>query len=177
VTKPCKNGHVDRYPNGRCRTCANLRAAAWAENNPDRARANWASSHARPEAKEVQAAYYLENREVAIARATKTNTENPERRLSYNRAWVAKNRDKRAMYNVARRAAVQVATPAWADHAQIATFYAEAQRKTVETGVRYSVDHVVPLKGKRVCGLHVQFNLAVIPYVENCRKGASYGPE
>lgn len=39
------------------------------------------------------------------------------------------------------------------------------------TGFEWHVDHVVPLKGKQVSGLHIWSNLAVIPKVENLRKG------
>jgi len=39
------------------------------------------------------------------------------------------------------------------------------------TGIEWHVDHVIPLKGTDVCGLHIWSNLAVIPKVENLRKG------
>jgi hypothetical protein len=169
--KPCKRGHQDRYPDGRCRACANLRAAQWAKDNPARAAENWAKSHARPEARAAQRAHYSANKAIYIERATERNRNNPVARLRYNRVWSEKNRDKRALYNVARRTAVAIATPAWASEEEIAVIYAEAQRLTNETGVRQSVDHFYPLKGKNVCGLHVPANLRVIPYVENCRKG------
>lgn len=38
------------------------------------------------------------------------------------------------------------------------------------TGIKWSVDHIVPSQGTTVCGLHVWNNLQVIPFRENCRK-------
>ena len=62
----------------------------------------------------------------------------------------------------ARRRKTKVATPAWADLDAIRTRYKE--RATMErlTGVRHDVDHVIPLCGDNVCGLHVAANLRVI---------------
>lgn len=43
-----------------------------------------------------------------------------------------------------------------------------------KAGVDVHVDHVIPLKGKLVSGLHVPENLTIIPAAENRRKNASY---
>jgi hypothetical protein len=59
---------------------------------------------------------------------------------------------------------------AWADRKAIAWFYAEAIRLTKQTGIQHEVDHVIPLQGRTVSGLHVEGNLRVIPHKENRRK-------
>lgn len=69
-----------------------------------------------------------------------------------------------------RRKAERRATPAWADLARIEIIYVLAQQLSIETGTKHSVDHIYPLQGKKVCGLHVHDNLRVIPLRENCSK-------
>ena len=72
-----------------------------------------------------------------------------------------------------RRAARLRAIPAWLtseQHAEIAVLYRAAKAATVDTGVLHVVDHVVPLLGKTVCGLHVPWNLQVLTGSENARK-------
>ena len=61
--------------------------------------------------------------------------------------------------------------PAWRDREAIAAFYAEARRLTAETGVHHAVDHILPLRGKLVCGLHVEFNLQILTRLANSQKG------
>lgn len=50
-------------------------------------------------------------------------------------------------------------------------FYPLCREKTQETGIRYSVDHIIPLKNNKVCGLNVPWNIQVIPLADNILKG------
>lgn len=76
----------------------------------------------------------------------------------------------RAEYQVRRNRLINLATPPWANLNKIKEIYLQAQIKSKETGILYHVDHIIPLKGKEVCGLHVEKNLRVIRAVDNIRK-------
>jgi hypothetical protein len=56
------------------------------------------------------------------------------------------------------------------DRAAIEAIYQEAKRLTRATGVPHDVDHIVPLHGRDVSGLHVSWNLQAIPRLDNKQK-------
>lgn len=70
-----------------------------------------------------------------------------------------------------------LATPPWADFDAIRAVYREADRLSLQTGVKYNVDHIVPLNHPRVCGLHVAWNLRAIPAGPNMAKSNNWCPE
>jgi hypothetical protein len=72
-----------------------------------------------------------------------------------------------------RKKKIRIATPPWVDRSQILLIYEASVRATRETGIPHHVDHIVPLAGKNVCGLHVPWNLRAIPASENLSKGNS----
>lgn len=56
-------------------------------------------------------------------------------------------------------------------------FYLQAQTLREVLGENYHVDHIVPLKGKTVCGLHCETNLQILPAAENIRKNCHVWPD
>lgn len=68
-------------------------------------------------------------------------------------------------------------TPVWADLKKIEEIYAECSRVSKITGVKHHVDHIIPLQGKMVCGLHVHNNLQIITAKENHKKLNKLLPE
>lgn len=88
-------------------------------------------------------------------------------------AWKVNNSGIINAINSKRRAAKLSATPSWLTKEQLLSileFYKEAKKLEMLTGIKYHVDHIVPLQGANVCGLHVPWNLQVIPAVDNIRK-------
>lgn len=79
-----------------------------------------------------------------------------------------------------RRAVKRRATPSWLSNEhkmEIAAIYDLAAFLSRTTGVEYHVDHIFPLSGKTVCGLHVPLNLRVITAADNLKKHAKLEAE
>lgn len=94
----------------------------------------------------------------------------------YNKTYVKNNRAKYRAKISGRQAGKLKATPTWANKAKIEEFYKKAEQLRINTGTEYQVDHIVPLRSKEVCGLHNEFNLQVIPALENRVKGNKVWP-
>lgn len=157
--KPCKYGHLaKRYVcNNECVECRKQKNIAlkekqkvWSEKNKERKNA-------------VSKFSYYQNQEKQQQRSRDKYKNNKEKVIATNNAWRAKYPKIGNHYASLRRKAVKQRTPAWADLQLIKQFYMNCPDG-------YHVDHIVPLRGKTVCGFHSQHNLQYLPAAENQRK-------
>ena len=141
--------------------------------------------------KEKMTAWYNLNK-VAIAKKAKDSYINTPERIEYRKAAYAKNRDAarkstaewkklnkdRVNTTKAKRRATKLkATPSWLSEEHISSIecmYWLAIDLERVSGEKYHVDHIVPLLGKNVCGLHVPWNLQILPAYINTSKGNTY---
>jgi len=104
-------------------------------------------------------------------------TKYPERRRAARAKWGNKNPGATTAAKAVNKAERKQRVPMWLsedDKWMIAQVYELAELRTKMFGFPWHVDHVVPLNGKRVSGLHVPQNLQVIPWIDNLRKGVSF---
>ena len=118
--------------------------------------------------------YYKANREQCLA---VLHNWRKVRGADWYKNYAKHNASKFAALSAKRRAQERQATPAWADDKAIEAFYATAAGLSMHTGEWYHVDHIVPLCGKTVCGLHTQANLQVLPAKENKLKSNRHWPD
>ena len=115
--------------------------------------------------------YYAANRESIAARKRVLRAMNPERA----KAAAKKHRDTergRTYMRVRkheRRAMELCAKPSWYDREAVRQLF-EVARVLSRSGVRFSVDHDIPLKHDLVCDLHTDANLVVMPLWQNIAK-------
>ena len=150
-------------------TCSTCDAAQRAANKEQRAETkkawhqrNKGSLKLRPRKKntrEYNAAYYLANKDAIKRRSGEWRKENPAVALAKTRKYQASKLQR---------------TPQWADMSAITDFYVEAKRLEELTGIQFHVDHIVPLQGELVSGLHVPANLQLLPAHENLSKSNGF---
>ena len=98
---------------------------------------------------------------------------NPELTAAMYRDWAERNRDKVNAKWMKRDASKKNRTPNWLNVDEmwmIEQAYNIAEKRTQAFGISFHVDHIVPLQGKTVSGLHVPWNLQVIPAKLNQQK-------
>ena len=170
----------------------------WRDNNPEnykavaartRKKALELGGEALREARRMRYREWLSaNRSVAQAASANWRRNNPDKLKEYaaknteRKVWrdqYAKNPEASRAKTRRYQASKLRACPPWLTHEhheQILQVYREAEAKTLETGQKHHVDHIFPLKGKNFSGLHVPWNLQVLPAKENLSKNNRVTP-
>ena len=173
--KPCKHGHISRrsVTTWICQECSRMHKANERRNKAERVRLRarvWYSKNKERVVSQRKKTETDEDRRKSRERATAYYWANRERRIEAVKEYSRNNRAKVLAQRTKRKARVRQATPSWADLEAIKKIYIKRQNVSDRTGIEHHVDHIVPLLGKNVCGLHVPWNLQVIPAADNIRK-------
>ena len=141
-----------------CKTCSNNYVKAWAKENKQKAYAYQKASRDRNHThyKAKDDAWRKANREASVKKTLK---------------WAKNNKGAKLAINARRRASKLKATPMWADIQKIKHIYELAANwNEIWPEDPVHVDHVIPLKGKNVFGLHTELNLRIIRATDNMQK-------
>lgn len=113
----------------------------------------------------------------ALSKAYLSDPTNYARQLETTRAWQRKNKTRMTKHKNKGNKERALRTPKFltdADWFEIKEIYKEAKRLTKVTGVAHEVDHIIPLIGSLVSGLHVPTNLRIITKSDNAKKGNKF---
>jgi len=127
----------------------------------------------RPIAAKVRE-YQAKNKESIAARTREYQAKNKESIAARTREYRLNNRGARNAIKAKRRSAKLQRTVSWADLEAIKNLYKEARRLTEATGILFHVDHIIPLQGNSVSGLHVEGNLQLLTAHENLSKSNKF---
>ena len=119
-------------------------------------------------------AYFKENREKMLDKMKKYHIKNIESIKNRKKEYRKNNQPIINAANNKRRCQKINATPKWLtkeDFKKIKNIYIQAKELEKLDGIKRHVDHIVPLQGEDVCGLHVPWNLQILTALENIKKG------
>lgn len=162
-------------PDGRmtkCKDCNKKASREYKERNKEKIQAY---------SKKYLKKYYQENREEKLAWQKKYREDNLSARKEYDKkrhkTYYEENKHLYMERASKRRAAKLNAIPPWVDKKhrdRIASIYKACRNVSKRSKKKHHVDHIVPLQGENVCGLHVWWNLRIIPAEMNLSKGNSF---
>ena len=184
---PCRRGHLLRSIDGTCIECRRMREKIIYHSNPEKTKQKVANKYQKnaERLREKRRIWYAEHKEkekaIAKVRSAEWRLNNPGHvgTKASKKRWKEENPGKVRADTIKRRASKMKRTPNWLtedDFWMIEQAYELAQMRTKLFGFSWHVDHVLPLQGKNVSGLHVPNNLQVIPWIQNVSKANKYLP-
>lgn len=147
-----------------CNECRRLKKKEWNNNNKD---------YVLQKAKEWHYQNYFSIKDNKSFYVKNWRAENREKCREYSKKCYQNNKEKSHAHSAKYRANKRKAVPKWFNDLmkkEVEALFAIAKQKTLETGIKHEVDHIIPLKGETVSGLHVPWNLQVITQFENRSK-------
>lgn len=149
----------------------------WQKTNRERCR-QYNKAYYEANKEQVSAAgkeYYKNNKTKVNKKVSERYEANKQARNLQIREYQITNRDKYNALASKRRAAQLFRTPKWLSKSQqkeIEYFYSLAKELQWLSNPTdpLTVDHIIPLQGKNVSGLHVPWNLQILPRAVNSRK-------
>jgi hypothetical protein len=147
-----------------CNDCRKLKKKEWDSSNKE---------YVLKKATDWHYANYQRLKQRKIEAATNWIKNNKEKYKEFAKKCYQNNKEKSHAYSAKYRANKRKAVPKWFNDSmkkEVEALFAIAKQKTLETGIRHEVDHIIPLKGETVSGLHVPWNLQVITQFENRSK-------
>ena len=129
--------------------------------------------------KEYQKEYYLLNKERVGITHAEYYANNKESVQQAHAKWRQENPEVVTALSAKRRSSQLQRTPCWLteeDYKAIEDFYYLAKALTEATGIQHVVDHIIPLQGTLVSGLHHPNNLQILTRIENASKGNKFKP-
>jgi len=168
----------DGYRND-CKDCRKARSLKNFYADPDAKRAKnmeayWKRKEQNPD---LQKNIYLKIREKSLAISRVYYSKHADEIKARQRLWSKQNRGAANALGKKYKLKKRNATPNWLTNEQVEhmqCLYKVAAMYTAEGLDIWHVDHIVPIRGKDVCGLHVPWNLRIITASENLRKGNKF---
>ena len=119
---------------------------------------------------------YQKHRDKKVARQQEYNEQNRGAINERQREYYSENKEQAIANNAKRRAAQLDRTPDYSNDEAIKRVYEQAGLLSEATGTPHHVDHVIPLQGENVSGLHVPGNLMITPSDLNLSKSNKFAP-
>ena len=121
--------------------------------------------------------YRKDNRDEVLASRKKYYKDNRDEIAERKKKYYEENPEKGAARTAKYRAALLERIPSWSnddDIKAIKNIYARCKKINKLTGIEHHVDHVIPMQGDGISGLHHSTNLAIIPAALNLSKNNSW---